>query len=99
KTGQEVDGRAGRPAAGERNPGHLVARQILAIPAPVLSDEGPFGEGAAEAAVAGERETEGRHMGSQGVIRLHGRGHQFRLLGPHARVEILSPVAVWPAVE
>ena len=62
-------------------------------------DEGAVGERAAEAAVARKVQTQRRHVRTQGVVRLDGARHHVGLLRHDARIDVLPPIAVGPAIE
>src|SRR3546814_17139097 len=64
----------------------------------MLTDEHAIGEPRTHRR-RGEGQAQGGDMRSQAVIRTDRRGDLLRILRPHARVHLLTPIAVGPAVE
>src|SRR4051795_3737512 len=99
EAGHEIDRRADRPAAGEADEHHAIAVELVAVPAAVLADEGTAVEHRREAVAGVEGEPERRDVRAEAVIRLDRARDQFGMLRPHPRIDVLSPIAVRPAVE
>src|SRR3546814_2139452 len=96
--GDEVDRRAGGAVASERHEDDPVADRHAAVPAAMLADEQAIRKSCAHRR-RGEGQAKRRHMRSQRIIGTDGRSDLLRLLRTAARVHLLAPVAVRPAVE
>src|SRR3546814_10268624 len=90
--------RTGGAAATERHKNHLVPDWLAAIPTAMLTDEHAIGEPRTHRR-RGEGQAQGGAMRSPAVIRTDRRGDLLRILRSHARVHILTPLAVGPDVE
>ena len=90
---------AGRFAIPEGDEDHLVAVEGSSIPAAVLSDEGAALIGRRKIVAGRHGKSQGSHVGAQGVVRHDRFGDQIGPLRLNARIEMLTVVAVRPAVE
>src|SRR3569833_2346064 len=95
---QHVDRRSRRTAVAEGHEHHLVANRRLPVPAAVLADEDAVGKFASHRG-RGECDAERGDVRSQAVVGTSGGRNELRILGLYSRVDVLAPIAVWPALE
>src|SRR3546814_386328 len=88
---------SGWAVASERHEDDPVADRHAAVPAAMLADEQAIRKSCAHRR-RGEGQAKRRHMRSQRIIGTDGRSDLLRILRTDARVHILAPVAVRPAV-
>src|SRR6185369_3506370 len=78
---------------------HLIAIERAAVPAAMLADEDAVGELWRQRLTLAEGETKRGDMRAEAVIRLDRFRDHIRFLGMDAHVDVLSPIAVRPAIE
>ena len=88
-----------RVATRERHENNLVTVEFRAIPTAVLSDECSAAIPIGETRPGVEGETERRNVRTQSVVGYDGLCHQIGALRMHAFIDVLTEIAVWPAIK
>src|ERR1700722_2286379 len=99
ETREEWDGIHGGFSILESHENNLIAGTRSAIPGTVFSDESAAAIGFWKLLAGVKRELERRDMSSEKNIGDDGLGNEFRSLRLHARIEVVTDVAVRPAIE
>ena len=99
EAGDDILRRAAGLSAAEGHEDHLVAVERRSIPASMFADEGTAAVVCRKIGAGGHRDTQGRHVRAQRVVRRDRFGHQIGPLRQDAWVEVLAVIAVGPAIE
>ena len=99
ETGHDILHHPVRTAVGEGDIGHLVAVELVPVPAAALTDKGTVREGVGHRCATGEDQTQGRHVAGQRIIWRDRRFHQIGARRAYAGVHVVAVIAVGPAIE
>ena len=99
EAGSKVDRLARGAPVSEGHESNLVTRRIAAVPTAMFTDECAFGEGAPEAAVRGEIQSQRGDMRTKSIIGRYRLAHQIRPLRANAGINVLTVIAIGPAIE